>query len=193
MPTNLPIDTREQARHALDAAADGERRVLDAFTYGRAAPFFVLWGAVWAVGFIGTGLQPEASVVIWTVSVAVGWLGTALLARVRTARDGQGQSMASRYALSAALLSAHAVLWASVLLSHQPNALGVYAGSVTGCGYAIAGLWRGPLLVVLGLAITGLFTAGLLMPSPSFAIYAGVTGGGGLIAAGFLLGGRDPT
>ncbi len=190
MPTDWPTDTPEQARNALLAAADGERRTLNALAYGGAAPFFVVWGMVWAVGFAGTGLGLERAGVVWGVAIALGWTATAVLAWARVGRDMPRSPTASRYALSAAGLSAYAVLWAFILLSQQPNALGVYAGSVTGCGYALAGLWRGPALLVLGLAITVLFLAGLPMPPSAFAIYAGVLGGGGLIAAGVLLGQR---
>ena len=104
-----------------------------------------------------------------------------------------GTSTASRYALSAALLSAHAVIWALLLLRHPPNALGAYAGTVTGCAYAIAGLWRGRLLALLGLAITALFLAGLPLPPAAFALCAGILGGGGLVAAGLLLSRMDPS
>ena len=193
MPTHLQSHRPEDARNALRAAADGESRLRGAITYGGVAPFLVLWGAIWAVGFGATRVGVRPAWAVWGSVVSLGWAGTALLTQMRAANREAGDSSALRYALSAAVLSAHAVVWASILLSHQPNAIGVYAGTVTGCAYAVAGLWRGMLLLVLGVAVTALFLAGLAMSPPSFAVYAGVLGGGGLVAAGLVFRRLDPT
>ncbi|TGD98940.1 hypothetical protein [Methylobacterium nonmethylotrophicum] len=145
-------------------------------------------------GFVGTFLAPERTGTIWSAVTALGWATTMLFVLVkrrisRARRFGLG----IRYGCSAMLMSAYAALWAFILLSGHANALGIYAGTVTGFAYLIAGLWRGRLLAVLGGALTVLFLAGFAMPPTGFLLYAGLLGGGGLVAAGLLLARRDPT
>ncbi|MEE7474950.1 hypothetical protein [Methylobacterium hispanicum] len=191
-----PIGTDDSiaARTALDAAEDGERRILAAVTYGQAAPYLVLWGLVWLGGYTGTYLAPRSSGSIWIAATVAGWLATGALVLIQT-RGGRGAALVlrMRYAASAIVLTGYASLWAFLLGAPHPNAQGVYAGTVTGFAYLVAGLWRGRLLAGLGLAVTALFLIGLTLAPPVFQLYAGCVGGGGLIAAGLLLALRDPT
>ncbi|TNC16075.1 hypothetical protein FF100_02075 [Methylobacterium terricola] len=194
MTTPNSAQARDDARLALAAADDGESRLLAAITYGRASPYLMLWGLAWMAGFVGTFLAPERTGTIWLAVTALGWATTLLLALVqrRTGRERR-VGLGARYSVSAMLMSAYAALWAFVLLSGHANAVGIYAGTVTGFAYLVAGLWRGPLLAVLGGALTALFLAGFAMPPTGFLLYAGLLGGGGLVAAGLLLARRDPT
>ncbi|WP_279357495.1 hypothetical protein [Methylobacterium indicum] len=194
MTTSNPVQAREEARLALAAAEDGESRLLAALIYGRASPYLILWGIAWMAGYVGTFLAPERGNTIWSVVTALGWATTILLVLVQR-RIGRGRHSRRglRYSVSAVLMTAYAALWAFVLLSGHANALGIYAGTVTGFAYLVAGLWRGPLLAVLGAALTLLFLAGFAIPPMGFLLYAGLLGGGGLVAAGLLLARRDPT
>ncbi|AMB45757.1 MULTISPECIES: hypothetical protein [Methylobacteriaceae] len=188
------IQARDHAHHSLRAAEDGERRLLAALVYGRAAPFLILWGLIWAAGFTSAVWAPDHAAPAWSAVVALGWAATVALVLAQRRRDRErGFGAGARYGASAALMSAYAGLWAVVLLSGHPNAHGIYAGTVTGFAYLVAGLWRGRLLVGLGVAVTLLFAAGFAVPSPQFPLYAGLIGGGGLIAAGLVLARRDPT
>lgn len=192
----IPTSTsaRDDARIAIAAADDGQRRLLTALFYGRISPYLVLWGIAWMVGFIGTFLTPERSETIWSVVTALGWAVTILFVLVQRRVDAQRRlGLRVCYILSAMLMSAFASLWAFVLLSGHPNATGIYAGTVTGFAYLVAGLWRGLLLATVGAGVTVLFLAGFTVSPTIFPLYAGLLGGGGLIAAGLLLARRDPT
>ncbi|MGY2050105.1 hypothetical protein [Methylobacterium sp. JK268] len=194
MATQTPINPRDDARLALAAAEDGERRLTDALIYGRVSPYLILWGLAWMAGFISTFLLPDRIGTIWPTVTALGWAATSLLVLVqRRAGRERRFGLGARYGLSAVLMSAYAALWAFMLLSGHPNAPGIYAGTVTGFAYLVAGLWRGPLLAALGAGVTLLFLAGVVVPPSEFPLYAGLLGGGGLITAGLLLARRDPT
>jgi hypothetical protein len=54
-------------------------------------------------------------------------------------------------------------------------------------GYAIAGLWLGPALVAIGLAITALTVAGYLWIDAWFDLYLALVAGGGLILCGLWM------
>ncbi|AWN45278.1 hypothetical protein DK419_02180 [Methylobacterium terrae] len=194
MTTSDPVRGRDDARLALAAAQDGETRLLDALLYGRASPYLIIWGIAWMAGFVGTFLVPERTGTIWSAITVLGWATTILLVLVRRRISREPRfGVGIRYSCSAMLMSAYAALWAFILLSGHANALGIYAGTVTGFAYLIAGLWRGPSLAVLGGSLTVSFLAGFAMPPTGFLLYAGLLGGGGLIAAGLLLARRDPT
>ncbi len=184
---------RKEAVIALRRIDDAERRVRTAAYYGRVGRYLVLWGAVWFVGCGASFFQPDEPTTTWTTVTVLGWLATLVLVmRDRASAQAGPSGVAARYAASAVALSLFAFGWVFLLTSASPTRYSVYAGTVVGCAYVIAGLWRGPALCWLGLAVTALFIAGLQLPADWFPLYAAVVGGGGLIGSGLLLSRQDP-
>ena len=187
------VHDKQEAERALRCIDDAERRMTRAVHYGRSGRYLVVWGAVWLAGYLASFFRPETPTVIWTTVTLLGWVATlALVTRDRVSgRAGAGDA-AARYAASAAALSVFALGWVFLLTSASPTRYSVYAGTVVGCATVIAGLWRGPALCWLGLAVTALFIAGLSLPVAVLPLYAALVGGGGLVGSGLLLSRRDP-
>lgn len=189
--TDKPISI-DDARQSLQAAKQAERQIFEARSYGRAAPYLILWGGIWIVGFLADGYaSPGHLVSFWVPLSIVGGLASGAIARRQDAADPNRERRA-KSSLTGFAIFFYAALWPVLLHSHNPNRFGVYAGTLTGAAYLLGGLWAAPLIGWLGLAVTGIFLCGLLVDPTLFPIYAAIFGGGGLIATGLLLRRKEP-
>ncbi|WP_159732831.1 hypothetical protein [Methylosinus sp. Ce-a6] len=182
--------TVDDARRSLEAAERAEREIFQARSYVRAAPYLVLWGAIWILGFLLAAYAAPGDARMWPALSALGAVASLVIAWRQNQRRRADLRRGLRTTATAFLIAFYAGLWPAVLLSHNPNRFGVYAGTVTGAAYLIAGLWAAPLILWLGLVVTGVFLAGLVVDPAIFPAYAALLGGGGLIAAGLLLRGK---
>src|ERR1700712_5734159 len=82
--------TPTEAADALRDIESAGRRSGQAFGYRTSAPYFIVWGAVWIVGYGGTDLFPRQAGWIWLAASAFGAFGSALIARNGVRGSSQG-------------------------------------------------------------------------------------------------------
>src|ERR1700712_4659327 len=85
-----PIDAH-QAAQALKEADAAERRSAAVYRYQLAAPYLLMWGIVWILGYGGSGLWPRLArwVLVGPLPGGVGFFWRDIC------RDGAGQSSAT--------------------------------------------------------------------------------------------------
>jgi hypothetical protein len=173
----------QQAADALKEASAAERRSARAWRYQRAAPYLLMWGAIWIVGYGASDLVPHQAGWIWmgllvlalAISMAIG-------SRADPAR--LGAQNAWRYALT------FTAIWcffgATYAVMGPINVLqqGAFPPLVVATSYVVMGLWSGPRLVIAGLAVGTLTLFGFFHLPQHFLLWEGFVGGGALILAG---------
>jgi len=180
----VPISPSEASK-ALREISETERTSSSAQRYARAAPYLILWGAIWFLGYGTTYLDPRWSVV-WlplTIAGAVGsgWLGA------RTASREQRYDRWQSWATVGAILIALCSLFAVLPRLDGPH-IGAFFPITIGFGYAVVGIWhRATRLLITGIALTGLTLLGFFWVPSYFALWMAIVGGGGLILGGVWL------
>src|SRR6266850_1851208 len=81
----------QDATAALRDIEDAQARSATLLEYQHAAPHFLIWGIVWAVGYGLSDFFPARAYAIWAVLVPIGLVAGALVQR------GEGRAIAWRY------------------------------------------------------------------------------------------------
>lgn len=190
-----PDDARESLAQ-VGATTDAARV---AAAYRGSDWLFIIWGLVWLLGYAGTPLWRHGMYVgaWWVTLLAAGGMASGLT--YRRANPVRWASSARNVGWLWLVLWAFAYLWGALLVPfmHLPTNrewmffyrnVALIAGTVAMCGYVIMGLWlESRLLLVLGLVVTALLLAGLLLPFLWFWFWAGAVAGGTLIGTGIVL------
>lgn len=178
-----------QAAENLKDIAKTERRSADALAYSRFGPFLFLWGVVWAAGYLGSAmLPPHIYGPLWFGLDLAGLIGCAVIGyrqnKDRPA-DRLGRQIGRRFLASFFIIVLFIIATFAVMGPVRPLQQVAFWPLVIGMFYAIMGLWRGPRLLITGLALTVLTLAGFFFLPEYFQYWMAVTGGGSLILAGF--------
>ncbi|MCQ4189414.1 hypothetical protein [Methylocystis suflitae] len=176
-------DARGQATDALAEIVVVERRTRAAVAYRRASAFLILWGALVAIGAGLNQIFSDRSEVIWYGVDAIGLVGTCVIA-LRRARDGALDRTGWEIIASFFVLGAYGVAWSHLLAPAGHDRLAVFWSTLMMMGYAVAGLWRGPLFAVCGLIGTVLSFTAFFFAGPWLHLWIGA-----IYAFGFVLGG----
>ena len=176
-------------RDALSAlndvdAADARARAAQANRAG--APYLLIWGAAWVVGYVLTGVLPMRLIgpAWWSLS-AVGIVAMLLLPR-RTGVKGRGVTM------TVIGLSVWAFIAATFWIM-QPTTgvqLAVYPPLVLSLIYVLMGSVRRTRIMWVGAAVFVLTLIGYAFLKPLLPFWLAVVGGGGLILGGLWM--RQP-
>jgi hypothetical protein len=166
------------ALHDIHAA---EARSATLREYQRAAPHFIIWGILWAVGYGLSDVFPLHANAIWAVIVPIG-----VLAGVVAMRGGRS-TLGWRYA--AVMVSILAFFAASVLVLAPVTGRQVAAliPLFVALMYVLRGIWAGPRYIVAGVAIAALTLAGFVLLRDHFSLWMAGVGGAALILAGLWL------
>jgi hypothetical protein len=172
----------EQAAEALQQAVAAEKRSSQAYRYQRFAPYLLLWGVIWIVGYGASDLVPRLSGWIWlglilvalAVSIAIGHN-----AEPNRPRNGW------RYGLFFATVWAFFASTYAVMGPLHGIQQGAFPPLVVAFLYILLGLWTGPRLVIAGLTVGVLTLGGFFYLPQHFLLWEGFVGGGALILAGF--------
>jgi hypothetical protein len=181
-----------QAAAALQDIEQTERRTRVSGGYSRASPYLILWGAIWAAGYVGCALvPPDRWGLVWLPLVVVGsalsaWLGS------RTPRRGAGtEGVAKTGGQSFLMALAIGAFFGSiyVIFPHaEPRAYLVFPVMTMGLIYCLAGiLARLPRFAWIGAGAFAITLAGTIMAPALTAWWAAAAGGGGLILGGLWL------
>jgi hypothetical protein len=176
--------SRQQAQEALRDIAQTERRSFSAYGYKSAAPFLILWGVLWLVGYGGTDLFPTMASWIWLAVAAVGSFASAIIG-IRT-KSGTGRfSWRIFFTWLAALAALSSVL--TILRPADGAQIGAIIPLIVGWAYVILGIWMGVRLSIAGLAIVILTLVGFFYLPAHFALWMAIIGGATLSGTGLWL------
>ncbi|HEY3798756.1 MAG TPA: hypothetical protein VGL58_10425 [Caulobacteraceae bacterium] len=186
----MPI-SRDEASRALGEIEGAHDRIREITAYGYAAPYFLVWGAVWLIADIGTQLGPLiVREWLWPAASSLGVLVSIALSVT--------QNRAGRYARPRlgwrvyGVMAAVAAFCVAVIAVFQPMSVKQshsLFGLVAGFAYLLEGLWLGWRLIALGVALIALTLVGFYTLSlfGGYLVFMGVVGGGALILGGLWL------
>lgn len=179
----MPL-SREQAEGALRDITQTERRSSSAYGYKSAAPYLILWGILWIIGYGATDLTPHISGAVWGGVTIVGSVASAL---VGMRRGGVKRSFSWRIFFSwiAAIFFICAIF--TVLKPSDGAQVGAVIPLLVACSYVIMGIWMGTRLAVAGIVIAALTLFGFFFIPAHFALWMAAIGGAALIGTGLWL------
>jgi hypothetical protein len=180
----MPI-SRDQAQDALRDIAQAERRSSSAYGYKSAAPFLILWGLLWIVGYGGTDLWPDRANAIWLGVLIVGTAASTFLGM----RIKSNAKPRFDWRIFATWLAALVFISAMLAVFKPVNGaqVGALIPLLVACSYVVMGIWTGVRLVFAGLIIAALTLGGFFYLPSHFALWMAAVGGGCLIATGLWL------
>ncbi len=179
----MPL-TQDEAAAALDEIERTGRHATELQVYAGAAPFFMVWGAVWVFGYTMTHFMPEYRTAFWAAGIAAGVCLSILLGK-RQDTKGHGFS-AGRYAAISAGIAAFFAL-TSMVLKLNVREVDAFVPLMFAGIYLAVGVFAGTRFAVCG-AILAIATAvGFYNAGDLFGLWMAAAGGGVLLLTGFWL------
>ncbi len=180
----------DQAFEALDEVAQAQHRLGILRSYRYAAPYFFLWGGIWAVGFALTYVLQSRSGTLWTVLDVVGFGASVAIARRQSA---QRATIRGAWRLPLRLIALFAtglgflVATYAVLQPHSTAQFAVFPVLLIAAIYIGIGIWRGPRWWIAGVALAVLVLAAYFLLRPYVLLWLAGAGGGVLVLTGAWL------
>lgn len=190
----LEMITKSEAIDALRETEVVRARVIRGKSYDHASPHLLIAGAIWVLGYVGTGLtRPARWMYVWVPLIILGVLA-GLAITLRSQRRARSALMpASPVANAAGMLwsmSAIMIFTAATFLLFRPQSVLpylVFPPLLMGLVYMLMGSYGLPRFRWIGLCIFALTCLGVLI-APTFICYwIAMVGGGGLIVGSFWL------
>jgi len=179
----MPL-SREQAEGALRDITQTERRSASAYGYKSAAPYLILWGILWMIGYGATDLTPHISGLVWAGVCLVGTVASALLG-MRGGGVKRPFSWRIFFSWIAAIFFICAIF--TVIKPSDGAQVGAVIPLLVACSYVIMGIWIGTRLAIAGIIIAALTLFGFFYLAAHFALWMAVVGGVTLIGTGLWL------
>lgn len=174
-----------EAQLALKDIEKTENRSAASQHHRHSAPYLILWGVIWAIGYSVTASSPTISWA-WAPLIAIGAIGSIVLARRQ--QSAQSENFGWRYFGSFAAIAIFIYALISVMAPVSYNQMSAVFPLVVGVYYAFIGLWtRGWRMLPLGLVLIALTAIGYFMLPDYFLYWMAGVGGGGLILGGLWL------
>ncbi len=153
--------------------------------HGRiAAPYLLLWGVLWTIGYFAMGLAPAYSW-IWLPIVAIGILVSFILGR---REEPSVRGFGWRYGLSFAVLAVFLFALFAIMRPREGNQIGAFYPLAIGLYYSFIGIWtKGWRMLPLGVALIALTLTGYVFLPDHFMLWMAAVGGGGLILGGLWM------
>jgi hypothetical protein len=149
--------------------------------YQRAAPQFLIWGVIWAVGYGLCDALPHHANAIWAVLVPIG------VAAGLFAGRGAKRSFAWRYgAVTLAMVAFFAATF-FVMAPVSGKQISAFIPLFIALLYVMAGIFRGRRYIVAGLVVAAATLIGFVLLAAHFLLWMAVVGGGALILAGLWM------
>jgi hypothetical protein len=177
--------TRSEAAAALsDIARTTERgQVLRGYRVG--GPILMMWGLIWAAGYVAMGLLPETRWgVMWLVLDVLGVAGSLFLSR-----GAKAEKQAMNWRMIVGVVAILIFFSATFSLFQAPTVEPYLAfpGLVTGLVYVGMGLWKMPRYLWIGVILMAATMVGYFYFQPWLTFWMAGFGGGGLFLAGLWL------
>ncbi|MCZ8193190.1 hypothetical protein [Brevundimonas sp.] len=178
---------RDEAQQALDAIDLARERALTLRNYARSGPVFAVWGAAWFVINLTAHFDLAYASLFSAAAIASATAVSVISGMVAGRRDGDPPATRRRWNLGAAMI-VFAILGLLVLVAPadrvQANAV---ISWLVASAYAIAGLWFGVRISLLGVVLAAVVLGAWFLARESFELVMGVVGGGVLVTTGFWL------
>lgn len=187
-----------EAAEALRDVAQTDRRTRVSGTYHFASPYLILWGVVWAIGYVASGLAlPEQWGLVWLPLDVVGIVGSIVIAM--RGRAGQGAVDSSPAAGASRSMAGKAITMAlaiclfigSVDFVFQPATplpYLVFPALIAGLIYGLVGVLLDlPRCLAVGAIMFVVTMAGFVFDKPDLPFWIAASGGGGLILGGLWM------
>jgi hypothetical protein len=173
--------SRQDAAAALRDIEDTQARSETLREYQHAAPYFIIWGILWAVGYGLSDVFPRHANAVWAVLVPIGLVAGFFVSR------GRKPANASRYGASALAVFAFMAATFFVMAPVGGRQIGAFIPLFVALIYVLRGIWGGLRHVVAGVAIAALTLGGFVFLSSHFSLWMAAVGGGALILAGLWM------
>ncbi len=165
----------QQAAASLDDIARTEKRSRELSCYQQGAPYLLLWGLIWIVGYLASALLPRHAAFAWLLLNVAGLIGTALL------RWRSGRAWSWRFPILVIVVFSFIAGTYLILPPAHPVQYGAFPPLVVALGYALIGIWGLPRFLWLSAAIFALTLGGYLWLQPWFAFWMAGVGGTSLL------------
>lgn len=183
----------KEAQEALDLVQTMQRRVHRVIAEGYTSSLLVLWGGIWAVGFLALHILggPRGGLVFGILD-GVGLVATFLLIRRAPHKQAirspqEGQLLWQLWGLWIALFL-YGALWLLLFKPQTGLQLGVFLCTLSMFAYVVMGLWlRCPFMIWLGLGVTALTLLGYTLLPAFFYLWMAVVGSSTLIGTGLYI------
>lgn len=187
IPKDLQMTiTKQDAESALQQVELTSDRAREFRSYGRAAPHFFVWGAVWVSGYVGNALFSQQAGPVWWVAATLGILGSYIVWRVHSKAEGR-----QNWRFPAFVLLFFVFVQATfyVLKPESVRAIATFPALTIAAAYIATGLLGRLRIAATGLVIGCATIGGFALLGSDFAFYLwmGIVGGGALIAMGLWL------
>jgi hypothetical protein len=184
-PAEAPITTAE-ARSALKDIEKTENRAAASQHARFAAPHLIVWGVIWAIGYVATDISTTLSWV-WSLLTIAGIASSFLIDKREAA--GRVKGFNWRYAVSAVAIFVFIFALFAIMRPREMNQVGAFFPLVIGLYYTFIGVWTkgGWRMIPLGLALIALTLGGYFFLPEHFLLWMAAVGGGGLILGGLWL------
>jgi hypothetical protein len=173
----------QQATEALLDIERAQRRAFVLRGYEVGAPHFLLWGAIWFVGYGLTEAFPARAGLYWIALSLGGVLGGYLLGKAAAAR-GLVSKDGWRYLAAVGSTVAFMLLTYAIMQPRDSAQLGAFPALLVSFLYVLAGIWKGARWTVVGIVVAGLTMAGYELLQEHFNLWMALVGGGALVSTG---------
>jgi len=186
------ILSSDQASENLREIERTHRRSAQAFSYGVASPYLIVWGVTWILGYAGSGLiAPPLVQYVWPVLTLAGVVVCMLVGRSQSRARGQNASEGRAVGLRhlATLLAIYAFIAATfaIMPPSRTETEGAFVPLIVALAYALLGIWKGTRFLIAGIAIAALTLGGFFYLHQHFLLWMAAVGGGALVLAGLWL------
>ena len=171
----------QDAAAALRDIEKAERLSSTLRGYEIAAPHFIVWGIVWAIGYGLSDLAPAQANVIWATVVPIGLVAGFVIARAARGR------FAWRHAAMAATIFVFFCATFFVMAPANGRQIAAFIPLVVATVYVLLGIWVGPRYAVAGIVVAALTLIGFVLLGEHFFLWMAGVGGGSLVLAGIWL------
>ncbi len=176
--------SRDEAAASLKDIQQTQGRSAQAYGYASAAPFLILWGAIWFLGYGASDLVPQYGGWTWPLLIVIGFAASAAIG-MRTKSGNAKQGLRFMAMWLAMLAYASAVI--AVMQPVNDNQVGAFIPLIIAFIYAVMGIWAGARFLIAGAAIAALTLGGFFLLASHFSLWMAFVGGGTLIATGLWL------
>jgi len=173
---------QDEALQSLELARQAAAQTRRAIARSGTGYFFVIWGAVWFLGFLASQLLGDRAGYVWAVldtlgAVASVVVGVRAARRVRTAHGW-------RMGLFWLILLIYGGLQLWIVWPLPGDRYMMFITLLVSFGYALFGMWVSPHLMVAGIGMAALAVLGWLLLPAYIGYWMAILGGGGMMAFG---------
>jgi len=171
------------ATAALRDAQQVEVRSARLRGYQSAAPHLMIWGVVWAVGYMLNYLRPDWVNFTWLPLVTLGVAGDIVAAKA----DGRSQLPTATYLWFGAAYAVLCIGTIAIMQPHDAGQVAAFNALVVAASYVILGALGAPRIMAIGVGMACMTLGGYFTLGTLFLPWMALVGGGGLVLGGAWL------